>query len=182
MSAAPDRAHDVPDIVRSVDGRVVADIDGRSVRVFEWIDLRAPDPMLDPAAVGTVIAAIHRVHWVESTTIHPRYTEPVGAQRWHESCSAAATQHAPFADDLDMLVGEMIALESLIERAVDVQTCHCDLWADNTRSTVTGEVCVIDWENAGPADPSQELCLLLYEFGSRPLTLARIDEILGAIA
>jgi thiamine kinase-like enzyme len=43
----------------------------------------------------------------------------------------------------------------------DLQVCHCDLWADNVVGTPTGGVCVIDRENCGPADPSQEL-------GNRP--------------
>jgi thiamine kinase-like enzyme len=45
-----------------------------------------------------------------------------------------------------------------------VQTCHCDLWADNVLPTADGGVCVIDWENSGPADPSQELGCVLFEF------------------
>ena len=51
-----------------------------------------------------------------------------------------------------------------MEPPKDLQICHCDLWADNVRTTPTGGVCVIDWENCGPADPSQELCMVLFEF------------------
>jgi len=45
-----------------------------------------------------------------------------------------------------------------------LQTCHRDLWADNVLPTADGGVCVIDWENSGPADPSQELGCVLFEF------------------
>ena len=45
-----------------------------------------------------------------------------------------------------------------------IQTCHRDLWADNVLPTADGGVCVIDWENSGPADPSQELGCVLFEF------------------
>jgi len=31
--------------------------------------------------------------------------------------------------------------------------------------TADGGVCVIDWENSGPADPSHELGCVLFEFG-----------------
>lgn len=47
-----------------------------------------------------------------------------------------------------------------------VQTCHRDLWADNILPAAQGGVCVIDWENSGPADASQELaCVLLSSAG-----------------
>jgi aminoglycoside phosphotransferase (APT) family kinase protein len=39
-----------------------------------------------------------------------------------------------------------------------------DLWADNVLPTADGGVCVIDWENSGPADPSHELGCVLFEF------------------
>ena len=59
---------------------------------------------------------------------------------------------------------ELIALESWIEPPEMLQTCHRDLWADNVLPTADGGVCVIDWENSGPADPSQELGCVLFEF------------------
>jgi hypothetical protein len=46
-----------------------------------------------------------------------------------------------------------------------VQTCHLDLWSDNLRRTTSGELCVIDFDNAGPADPSREVAMLLFELG-----------------
>lgn len=163
----------VPGIVRTIDGTVLADIDGATVRVYEWVELRERDPLLDPVAVGTTAAAIHRVRWVKGTEVHPWYTEAVGAARWSELRDAAADAHAPFDTDLARLHDGLIALESLLEVPTDLQTCHCDLWADNLLATSNGELCVIDWENAGPADPSQELCLLLYEFGGNDASRCR---------
>jgi len=48
---------------------------------------------------------------------------------------------------------------------VYLQACHRDLIADNVLDTPTGELCVIDWENSGLADPSQELAVVLFEDG-----------------
>jgi aminoglycoside phosphotransferase (APT) family kinase protein len=45
------------------------------------------------------------------------------------------------------------------------QTCHLDLWADNLRRTEDGDLCVIDFDNCGPADPSRELAMVIFEFG-----------------
>jgi hypothetical protein len=59
---------------------------------------------------------------------------------------------------------ERVALEALLEPPTNLQTCHRDLWADNVRRTTTGQLCVIDWDDCGLSDPSQELCLILYEF------------------
>lgn len=71
---------------------------------------------------------------------------------------------APFAARLADLRDELVALESWIEPPEALQTCHRDLWADNVRSTTDGGICVLDWEDSGPADPSQELGCLLFEF------------------
>ena len=50
-----------PRVRRTTGGCVFATLAGRQVRVYEWVDLRAPDVMLDPDRVGAVVAAIHRV-------------------------------------------------------------------------------------------------------------------------
>jgi thiamine kinase-like enzyme len=68
---------------------------------------------------------------------------------------------------------ELVALENLLEWPSDLQTCHRDLFADNVLRTPTGSVSVIDWENAGLADPSQELGLVLFEFSCGQATRAR---------
>jgi Phosphotransferase enzyme family len=47
------------------------------------------------------------------------------------------------------------------------------LFADNVLPTASGGLCVIDWENSGPADPSQELAVALFEFGSGEAQRAR---------
>ena len=56
-------------------------------------------------------------------------------------------------------------MESLLQPVTPRQICHLDLWADNVRGTPDGGICVIDWDNAGPGDPSRELALVLFEFG-----------------
>jgi hypothetical protein len=45
-----------------------------------------------------------------------------------------------------------------------VQACHLDLWADNLRRS-EGRPLVIDFDNAGPGDPSREIAMVLFEFG-----------------
>jgi Ser/Thr protein kinase RdoA (MazF antagonist) len=154
-----------PRVRRTTDGDVFAAVDGTRVRVYEWVDLLAPDVRLDPALVGTVVATIHRVSIPAEGPLDPWYADPVGADRWDRLVERLRAAGAPFAGQLADLRDELVALEAWIEPPRTLQTCHRDLWADNVLPTADGGVCVIDWENSGPADPSQELGSVLFEFG-----------------
>ena len=158
----------IPPVVLTVDGDVLADLGQVQVRVYGWIDLFEPNINLDPVEVGTIVASIHRVRFFGRLPVHPWYTEPVGSDRWDELVRSLTASSAPFAGRLAELRDELAALEGLLEPPAELQTCHRDLWADNLRSTPSGNVCVIDWENSGLADPRQELALVLFEFGSTP--------------
>jgi Ser/Thr protein kinase RdoA (MazF antagonist) len=171
----------LPGVVRTPAGEVLAGLGHATVRVYEWVDLCDPDPRIDPAEVGRVVAAIHGCGFQGSNPVDPWYTDPVGAGRWDELASALAAARAPFAGDLAAFREELAALEGLVEPPRSVQTCHRDLWADNVRATASGSLCVIDWENCGMADPGGELALVLFEFArddparARPLVEAYAD-------
>jgi Ser/Thr protein kinase RdoA (MazF antagonist) len=171
-----------PGVVRAVDGGVLADLDGAQVRVYEWVDMGEVDRTLDPGLIGRTVAAIHRVRFPGKRPTHPWYIDPVGAARWDELVGLLRDRRAPFAEDVASYRDELVALEELLEPPRDLQTCHRDLWADNVRSTASGGVCVIDWENCGLADPSQELAMVLFEFadGSASRGLALHDAYIDA--
>jgi Ser/Thr protein kinase RdoA (MazF antagonist) len=155
-----------PQVRRTAEGSVFATVDGRRVRMYQWVDLRPPDPLLDPAVIGAVVAAIHRVPVTGAAgPVDPWYCEPVGAGRWDRLVEQLREAGAPFAGRLAALRDDLVALESWIEPPEMLQTCHRDLWADNVLPAADGGVCVLDWENSGPADPSQELACALFEFG-----------------
>jgi Ser/Thr protein kinase RdoA (MazF antagonist) len=153
-----------PAIVRTQEADVLATAGGEQVRVFDWVDLREPDPDLDPVLVGAVLAAIHRVSFDGGPPLDRWYTEPVGAARWDELVEACSAQGAPFASRLAVARDELVALEALIAAPAVLRTCHRDLWTVNLRGTTDGGVCVIDWTDYGLADPSHELALVLHEF------------------
>ena len=153
-----------PQVRRTTGGAVFATCEGRQVRVYEWVDLQAPDTRIDPEQVGAVVAAIHRISATDPSPPDPWYHEPVGAERWDQLAAQLLEAGAPFARRLAGLRDELVALESWIEPPYTLQTCHRDLWADNVLATADGGVCVIDWEDSGPADPSQELGCVLFEF------------------
>ncbi len=153
-----------PVVVRTTTGDVLADVAGEPIRVYGWLDLAGRDPMVDPAAVGAVVAAVHRVRHDAGIPVHPWYSDPVGAAAWDDLVVALSAARAPFAEQLAAYRRELVALEGLLEPPSHLQTCHRDLWADNILATDDG-LCVIDWENCGLADPSQELAMVLFEFG-----------------
>ncbi len=156
-----------PQVRRTTAGRVFATLHGQQVRVYEWVDLRPPDLRLDPALVGSTVAAMHQVRDPDPDPGTPAawYREPVGADRWDRLVERLQGAGAPFAGRLADLRDELVALESWIQPPRTLRTCHRDLWADNLLPTAAGGVCVIDWENSGPADPRQELGCVLFEFG-----------------
>ena len=153
-----------PRVWRTTEGWVFATCAGRQVRVYEWVDLHAPDTRIDPEQVCAVVAAIHRVSAIDPSPLDPWYHEPVGAGRWDQLARQLLAAGAPFAPRLAGLRDELVALESWIEPPDMLRTCHRDLWADNVLATAEGGLCVIDWEDSGLADPSQELGCVLFEF------------------
>jgi Ser/Thr protein kinase RdoA (MazF antagonist) len=151
---------------RATDGRVFAPVGGgRQVRVYGWVDLGRPDPGLDPGLVGAAVAAVHRVGPPADGPVDPWYTEPIGDTGWDRLVGRLRAAGAPFAGRLAALRDELVALETWLRPPENVRTCHRDLWADNVLPTAQGGICVIDWENSGPADPGQELACALFEFG-----------------
>ena len=162
------RCHDAgvpcPRPLADGDGCYVTHVDGQPVRLQTWADVHDADPMLDPASVGTAVARLHGVVVPARETPHEWHTEPVGAAEWRALVKAARVAGAPYADRLADLVPDLLAMEELLTPMVGRQWCHLDLWADNLRGTPDGEVCVFDFDNAGPAEPTRELAMVRFEF------------------
>jgi Ser/Thr protein kinase RdoA (MazF antagonist) len=162
-----------PKVRRTEEGTVFAVVGGSQLRVHEWVDLLPPDPLVDPGRVGDLVAALHQVVVEVPGPSHGWNHEPVGAARWDDLVRRLAAARAPFAGRLADLRDELVALESWLEPPRELQACHCDLWADNVLATATGGLCVIDWDNSGPADPHHELGCVLFEFARSDAGRAR---------
>ena len=158
-----------PAVRRTRVGELIVDCGGVRVRLHTWVDLHPPDASLDAVDVGRLVAGLHRVDFAGAIGLDPWYTEPVGAVRWSELVTVLRARHAPFADELDLLLPELVAMEAYLGGPPrDLRTCHRDLWADNVRRARDGGLCVFDFDNAGLADPSQELALILVEYCADP--------------
>jgi hypothetical protein len=156
-----------PEVRRTVAGDLIADADGVRVRLHAWANLLDPDIDLDPIELGQFVAGLHRVDFAGTIGLDPWYVEPVTGARWSEIVAALRARHAPFAEELDSIVPELVALEAYLgEPPRDLRTCHRDLWADNLRPSRDGGLCVFDFDNAGLADSSQELAQVLVEYAT----------------
>ena len=164
-----------PAVRRTRAGEVVGDLGGVRVTVLSWVDLLRPDRDLDAVALGRLLARLHQVEHVGALGLHPWYSDPVGAATWRALVDELRRRRAPFADEIAALVPELVGMESLLGRPPrSVRTSHRDLWADNLRATVDGGLCLIDFDDAGLADPSQELALILVEFAGDDAARARV--------
>jgi Ser/Thr protein kinase RdoA (MazF antagonist) len=154
-----------PEPLRATTGRFTARVDGGHVRAYAWAELACPDPTLDPAAVGTLVAALHQVHQPWPThEIDPWFEAPIGRSEWKGVLDAARAAGAQYADRLAELLPALLEIEETLTPMRPVQTCHLDLWADNLRRSDVRPF-VIDFDNAGPGDPSREIAMVIFEFG-----------------
>ena len=154
-----------PAVRRTRTGDVIAKVADTRVRLHDWLDLRPPALDLDATELGQLVAALHRVDFAGRVGTNPWYEEPVGEDRWRGVIRRLRTGSAPFTDELEALVPELVDLEAFLgDSPRSLRTCHRDLWADNVRRTAAGMLCVFDFDNAGLADPTQELALVLVEF------------------
>jgi len=163
----------LPRLVRTTSGDVLLELGPHQVRVYEWVDLLPEDSTLDPALIGSTVAAIHRIHHTLVRPLNGWYTDPVGADRWRELLDQARAVNAPFSDTFAREIPYLIGLEGLITLPTNLQMCHRDLWSDNLPPAASGGVCVVDWENCGLAEPAQELPMVMFSFGGGDATRTR---------
>ena len=147
------------------DGRFVVEVAGEQLQAYGWVDLADADPLLDPEAVGALVAAMHGVRHEPGAGVHPWFEAPIGQREWRAVLKASRGAGAPYAERLAEVIPALLEVESILTPMDGVQTCHLDLWSDNLRRTPSGGLCVFDFDNAGPGDPSRELAMVVFEFG-----------------
>ncbi len=176
-AAFADRAREhgvrIPAVVRGVSGDVVVEVGGDPLRVWEWVDLGARTRRLDPSAVGELVARLHRCAPASDEPVGAWFAAGFGEESWQALDEQVTAHEAPFAEDLARLLPDLVAVESVIEPHASPIVCHRDLWADNVLPDEAGRPWAVDFENLGPADPAQELAMVLFEFGDGDPSRAR---------
>ncbi|MET0526431.1 MAG: phosphotransferase [Nocardioides sp.] len=162
-----------PGIRRTREGRVVADVADRQIRVLEWVDMAATDPGIDPVAVGRLLADLHRMpaaRWSAPADprgdVEPWFQAPIGGSAWDDLLTELCRAGAPSATALVGQRDEMVALERILAPPRDLGWCHRDLFADNVRSVPGDGLVVFDFDNSGPCDPAWEVAFALVEYAT----------------
>ena len=166
QSAMVDRGVHTPRPLPTPAGSVLAAVSGRLFRAYTWVDVEDERLDLDPAALGTLLATLHRDPIPADPPIDPWYTDPVPHGDWADVTGRLAAAGAPFAAEFAASVPHFRAMQDLFRPAGPTQLCHRDLWAGNIRLSPDG-LCVIDWDNCGPAEAAQELTMPLFDFCHR---------------
>ncbi len=87
--------------------------------------------MLDPSAVGDLVARLHRCAPASDEPVGAWFAAGLGEESWQALDEQVTAHGAPFAEDLARLLPDLVAVESVIEPHASPIVCHRDLWADN---------------------------------------------------
>ncbi|WP_027343267.1 phosphotransferase [Hamadaea tsunoensis] len=138
---------------------LVTDPDGRVLRLYTWIDLRPVVPSQCAAALGALLARLHRA--APATPDRP--------SSWYETApevsalmAAAPAARPEFAPD----PGEVAELLAIVAPSAPdrLRVCHRDLHPENVQADPAGDLVVLDWDDLGPADPARELARVLFDW------------------
>ncbi len=154
----------VPQALRTGEGDLLVQLPGVTVRVYRWLELSAPRRDLDPRRLGAALATLHRSPLPATGPVHPWYTEPVDPDTWQQVADRLVAAGAPFAEAFAGAVPGFVDLQQLFREPVSTQLCHRDLCADNVRQGDPPGITILDWENCGAAESTQELAVMLFEF------------------
>jgi Ser/Thr protein kinase RdoA (MazF antagonist) len=175
-------------------GEAVAQAGERHARVYEWVDLApvtgvpAPGPVA--AEAGRLLGVLHKLALRASEPDDPWYSRAPSAADWAALAERAGAAGMSWAGGLaaarDLIAG-------LTTRAAGPQpsgqriTCHRDFNPDNVIPAAAGgrpaggHLVVLDWEECGPLDPSQELGYALFAWctGQGQISTSAMTALLG---
>jgi Ser/Thr protein kinase RdoA (MazF antagonist) len=155
----------LPAPVLTPEGAAIPNVDGRSVRAYEWVELDSPLVRpVDPDVADKVGRLLGVTHSLDVMVREPEvwwwYTTPPSPTEWaslRQRSDARAVSWAAALRDSENLIEE---LSNMIEPLgdSDIVICHRDFDPSNILPRADGAgLSILDWENVGPLSAGAEL-------------------------
>ena len=136
-----------------------------TVRAHEWLegvklDNSAPHPAEVAARVGSILARIHALRMTSEVTA-AEALRVFGDEHWRTLLDRLERADGDWAGTLHGLLPALRDLEAYLLAAHDDPTplllSHRDSDMKNFMRTPAGELLLVDWDQAGPVNPRQDL-------------------------
>jgi Ser/Thr protein kinase RdoA (MazF antagonist) len=148
--------------------RLPAGSGGGWLRLYRWID-GAPVDLADAgiaARVGRLLGRLHACALPPRGEADPWYDTVPDLAAWDQLADRAITHRAPWAASLAERAGPLRELSAMVtpQAGDPLITSHRDLHPGNVLVDGSGELVLLDWDDAGPASPGRELARLLADW------------------
>ena len=145
--------------------RLPADYGGGWLRLYRWVD-GVPVDLTNAgvaARVGGLLGRLHACVPPPHGEADPWYDTVPDPASWDQLADCARANRAPWAASLAERAGLLRELSAVVmpQTGESLITCHRDLHPDNVLVDGSGELVLLDWDDAGPASPGRELAYLL---------------------
>ena len=146
-------------------GEPVRAVDGAAALVYPWIDGETlPDTAADPQRarrIGAILARMHALQLEASSLQTPPWEGRVDRD-WEPLVRRAAAASLPWADVVRAALPEIAAWLATYQQAMGVLhrtlvVSHRDLDQKNVLWRDAQTPAIVDWESAGPINPTVEL-------------------------